>query len=306
MANIQTLVADIKRLVDEGKKVDEENLARFSRACGDAVRSALGDRSRRSVLRMSNLGSPCTRRTWYSIFHPKSAVPLPYDARLKFLFGHILESLLLLLAREAGHDVAGEQTELDLDGVKGHRDAVIDGHLVDVKSASSASFRKFASHGLAEEDDFGYLTQLGVYHQASKDDPVVADKENASFLAIDKTLGKITLDTWPQKGVDYRERVAEVRRDLERKTPPSRHYPDLPEGSSGNRKLGVACSYCEFKFHCWPGLRTFLYSRGNSYRPVFLTRVVREPKVPEITRTEAESEIWDQPGTVRPASEETE
>ena len=49
------------------------------------------------------------------------------------------------------------------------------------------------------------------------------------------------------------------------------------EGKSGNEKLGFECSYCPYKAECWPGVRGFAYSYG----PVFLTKVVRTPSVPE-------------------------
>src|SRR6266849_6159935 len=40
------------------------------------------------------------------------------------------------MAKAAGHEVLGEQDELTLDGVVGHRDCVIDGCIVDVKTTS--------------------------------------------------------------------------------------------------------------------------------------------------------------------------
>jgi len=58
----------------------------------------------------------------------------------------------------------------------------------------------------------------------------------------------------------------------------------VPEGKSGNMKLGVNCSYCPHKVTCWDdanngdGLRLFLYSNG----PMWLTEVQKEPKVQEI------------------------
>ena len=56
---------------------------------------------------------------------------------------------------------------------------------------------------------------------------------------------------------------------------PNRAFSDVPDGKSGNMKLGTQCSYCEFKKVCWPDLKTYIYSSG----PRYLTKVVREPKV---------------------------
>jgi hypothetical protein len=227
---------------------------------------------------MSNLGTPCDRKLWYTVNRPGDAEPLPAPARLKFLFGHILEDLVLWLAEQAGHKVEGRQDECEIAGVKGHRDAVIDGRLVDVKSASTFAFKKFDTNGLVGNDGFGYLTQLGGYLHAAKDDPIVKDRDRASFLVIDKTLGNMCLDTYKFPEYNYNKMVADKREILGFPVPPKRNFSDVPDGKSGNRKLGVSCSYCPFKNKCWPELRTFVYSTG----PVFLTNVARLPNVQEV------------------------
>lgn len=192
--------------------------------------------------------------------------------------GDLLEELLLFLAAEAGHDVQGQQDEVEINGVKGHRDAVIDGRIVDCKSASTYSFKKFASNGLRGDDPFGYLDQLGGYLFAAKDDPLVTEHDVASFLVVDKTLGNIVLDTYPSNGVDYSSKVEDLKEMVADEEPPGRHFSPVPEGKSGNEKLCTTCSYCNFKKECWPELRTFIYSTG----PTYLTKVVKEPKVFEL------------------------
>lgn len=237
----------------------------------------LSDVRGRPTLRLSNIGTPCKRKLWYTINTPEAAEPLSPAARFKFLFGDILEELLLFLAKEAGHSVEGQQDELEINGIKGHRDAVVDGRIVDVKSASTYSFRKFAGNGLREDDPFGYLDQIGAYAQASGSDPLVTEKDVVSFLVVDKTLGNICLDTYPTSEVDYNKKTEEVKQIVNSPTPPDRAFDDVPDGKSGNRKLCTQCSYCDFKRECWPNLRTFIYSSG----PTFLTEVAREPKVLE-------------------------
>lgn len=233
---------------------------------------------RKATLRLSNLGTPCERKLWYDINTPELGEPLDAPAKIKFLFGDILELLLLFWAREAGHKVEGEQDELVVHGVVGHRDCIIDGRVVDCKSASSYSFKKFSSNDLRGNDPFGYLPQLSSYLTASLEDERVTDKKRGSFLVIDKTLGKICLDTYKLDPVS--EKYVERKKTLvNTKKLPDRGYDDEPEGKSGNRKLGLNCSYCAFKTSCWPGLRTYAYSFG----PVHLTKIEREPKVPMIT-----------------------
>lgn len=270
MPEIKTLVQDIYARVCSKELFKEEDVHEFAKNLAIKLADNMSAERGQPYLRMSNLGQPCDRKLWQSINTPERAEPLPPATRIKFLFGHILEELLMFLARAAGHDVRGEQDVLDLAGVKGRRDGVIDGHLVDAKSASSRSFDKFRDHGLRDDDAFGYLIQLGSYLEASKDDPVVTDKAKASFLAIDKQHGHVVLDTYNLKDTDHAKIVEEKRAILAGPIPDR-----LPEadGGNGNRVLGVACSYCEFKRECFPGLRTFAYSGG----PKYFTHVAKQP-----------------------------
>src|SRR5690606_25725922 len=108
---------------------------------------------------------------------PEDGEPLRPEAYLKFLYGDILEDLLLFLAEAAGHTVVGRQDEQEIAGIKGHRDCVIDGTVVDAKSASSYSFKKFKEGRLREDDPFGYVDQLQSYIHSGQNDPLVTDKE---------------------------------------------------------------------------------------------------------------------------------
>lgn len=280
MKHISTLVGDIYNLFQSEHKFDEKNVQEFTEHLATKLKYRLGERTEKPTLRFSNLGSPCSRKLWYSIRHPELAEQLPSPAKIKFLFGDILESLLLWLAKEAGHTVEGEQDEVKINGIVGHRDAVIDGVVVDTKSASVRSFDKFKEHLDPDDDSFGYITQLGAYLAASVNDPIVRDKDVAAFLVINKEKGDICLDLHPDTGVDYGQRIDEIRAQLLEDLPPERPFTDLKDGESGNRKLRAVCSYCSFKHTCWPGLRTFIYSKG----PTYLTRVAREPRVPEVDR----------------------
>ena len=274
MKSINTLVTDIYDLVSNPKGFSEGNVIEFGKALAQRLAERLSETRSKGTLRGSNLGKPCSRQLWFEVHRSDKREPLPPATRLKFLFGDILEELLLFLAREAGHTVVGEQTPINIGGVKGHIDAIVDGQLVDVKSASTYAFQKFKDHKVPEDDPFGYMDQLGAYLSGSQDNPDLKEKDVASFLVIDKTLGHLTLDTYPATGKDYKKLVEEKKEMLSRDTPPDRHYQD-EEFTNGNRKLGVACSYCPFKFECWPDLQVFPYAR----KPVFLTEVKKAPKL---------------------------
>lgn len=276
--SIDTLVDDIYSLFN-GHECDPDRAAAFGQAVADVVVRRLTETERKFSLRMSSIGKP-DRKLWYEA-HNQSREELPPQARMKFLYGDILECLLLFLAAEAGHTVENQQGEVEVNGVLGHLDSTIDGALVDVKSASTQSFRKFKEGNLANDDPFGYMEQLAGYNEG-----VNADR--AGFLVIDKTLGHLTFLEIPVddlKALKVPERIEHLKEVVASPDIPERCYDPVPDGESGNMKLNTNCSYCDFKFDCWSdanngiGLRTFLYSKG----PVHFTHIEKEPRVMEIT-----------------------
>jgi hypothetical protein len=107
------------------------------------------------------------------------------------------------------------------------------------------------------------------------DDPIVTEKNKAGFLAVDKQFGHIAVDIYDLTE-DLERKEEEVLRKqhvVNEVAPPERTYEPVPHNKSGNMKLPVACSYCDYNRTCWPEARKFLYSNG----PVFLTKVEREP-----------------------------
>lgn len=281
MKNIHSLVKDIYDLFEDENNVtpSEKDVDEFCLDIKNALLRSLKERQTGSRgVRMSNLGKP-DKQLWYELYKPELKEHLPSHAKIKFLYGHMLEALLILLTKTAGHSVKGTQQTLKLDGVTGHQDAIIDDWVVDIKSASSFGFRKFKENDLTKETDaFGYLHQIAAYSEANENDKV-------AFLAIDKQSGALALCVPKKTDVpDARKRIAHLRKVLRYKDkPPARCYEDIPEGASGNRRLAVGCSYCPYKLDCWSdanegkGLRKFIYSKG----PKWLTKVAKEPNVSE-------------------------
>jgi hypothetical protein len=274
---IDTLPADIYSVLESGK-LTQEGIQRFCEELKAQLLARFTEEKGEPALRMSNLGEPCDRKLYWRINDPESGEPLSGQTLLKFLYGDLVELLVLFLAEEAGHTVEGRQDELVLEGIKGHRDAIVDGVLCDVKSASGYGYQKFKNHALEQDDPFGYLVQLGSYLQASASDPRLKSKTEAAFIAVNKENGAICVDTYRPPQVTPKT-IARKKDMLEASNPPGRSFDDVPDGASGNRKLGTNCSYCSFRERCWPGLRTFIYSSG----PRFLTKVARTPDVKEVT-----------------------
>lgn len=281
MKTIDTLVQDIEDVIKgKGgwtKAVNEY----FMETIGEAAERRLtpSTEPREKTLRMSNIGTPCKRKLWYYLNLPEHEQDLPAHAHLKFFYGDIIEGLLLSLAKAAGHTVEGEQDEIVVDGIVGHRDAVIDGVTVDVKSVSTMGFGKFKKNELRADDPFGYIKQLTGYVYGAKSDPLVTDKTGGAFLVMDKQFGHIHLDYYDlEHELELFPSVITSSKVMATMSvPPFREWEPVPDGKSGNMKLPSACSYCDYRWTCWPGLRGFAYSNG----PTYLTKVVNLPKVPE-------------------------
>jgi hypothetical protein len=282
MKSIYTLVPDVEEILrrDGGWFTDDlaNNLAL-------GLQHTLGRKDGPSTLRLSQMGPRCPCALWHSIHKPELAEPLPPSTKFKFQYGHIIEELAITLFKAAGHHVVGEQDAVELDGVTGHRDCVVDGAILDVKSSSTPGFKKFADGSIVNPgaDTFGYLDQIDGYLCASLSDPLVTVKDRAYLFVIDKTLGhmclyehKLRLE--PDGTPSIVRRVAEYKEIVGRSSPPACTCETIRHGESGNISLGTRASYSPYKHCCFPNLRTFIYSKG----PVYLTKVVRKPDVLEV------------------------
>jgi hypothetical protein len=284
MKTIETLVEDIYDLfdltpIDMDEAEVDKHIDTFGEMLKVHLKSFLYEKPRdRGSLRLSAIGKP-DRKLWYDVNKKLTAETLPPSTRIKFLYGYILEELLLLCATVAGHEVTDQQKEITLEGVVGHQDSIIDGVLVDVKSASGAGFDKFKYNRLTEDDPFGYVAQVSAYATAN-------GLDRAAFLAINKSTGEVCLSQLHSMDmINAKERITHLKNVVSAPFVPDRCYPDLPDGKSGNRRLSVGCVYCEYKRDCWSdanngkGLRAFKYSQGKRY----LTQVVKQPDVEEVT-----------------------
>jgi hypothetical protein len=279
------VVADIYALMeskDADPSVDvEAEIEKFGEGVKALMRTEFGRKKREDNrrLRLSNIGR--TDKYLWNHFNGTEGEELQPHTYIKFMYGHLIEEMLLFLTRMAGHTVTDEQKVCNVEGIVGHMDCKIDGVVTDVKSASSFGFKKFKDGTLAYDDPFGYIDQIKAYAHSE-------GQTEFGWLAMDKANGHLTylkydlLDTEAPiyealKG-DIVDRVKHVKKLVEQPEPAEWCYQPVPDGKSGNSKLSIGCSYCQFKDHCYPNLRVFAYSYG----PKYLVDVVKEPKVQEV------------------------
>ncbi len=287
MKTIDTLVADIYSLFESSvPDMSDDEVDNIIDKFGDALKVHLKrfiyeEERRRDTLRLSAIGKP-ERQQWYSASphsKVKENIELQGKDKIKFLYGYILEELLLTLSSLAGHEVKDEQKEVSIEGVLGHQDAVIDNVLVDCKSSSGRGFDKFKNNYVSSDDPFGYIAQISSYAEAN-------GLTEAAFLAINKQTGEICLSkVHSMEMINATDRVKYIKDMVNQSNPPAKCYSDVPDGKSGNRKLDVGCIYCDYKRDCWKdsnggqGLRVFDYATN----PRYLTQVSKMPNVEEIT-----------------------
>jgi hypothetical protein len=249
-SKISSLLQDIEKRLVTGDSVDEANLALFLEEMGEIMERFFSEGNSYSTkgrMRLSAVGRE-HRKLWYE-YQGYEKPDLTTSNRLRFCFGHILEALLLLIVREAGHSVQDCQKKVTVNGVDGHIDCTIDGELVDVKSASP----------------YGFM-----------------GKDRGYFLSVDKSSGELNLLNVNLEKINAPERIELLKETLPLDTPPDKCYEDV-EDAVGNRRLASGCRFCDFKVECWKdandgaGLRKYNYARG----PEYFTHVEKAPRVEE-------------------------
>jgi hypothetical protein len=281
---LKSVVPDIYKMLEsvsqgEPLPITEEALDKTMASMKEAIMHWATPRKRDTdfTLRMSNVGKP-QRQLWFEKRDEDVNSEIDGPTQIKFLYGHILEEIVLMLVRMAGHEVTDEQKEVTVNGIVGHMDCKINGQVVDVKSASRFAFQKFKNGTLNSDDPFGYLGQLAGYEKAEGTD-------GGGFLVINKENGELCMfepDDLDKPNIDTT--INTLRDNLKLDKPPELCYTPLPDGKKGNMRLPKGCSWCKYKHECHKdandgaGLRTFKYSTGYAY----LTKVVAEPKVEEV------------------------
>ncbi len=248
----------------------------------------------KTILRMSKLGQKCKRQLAYEEYELKhledKGVSRPRGSGdpsldMMFSFGSVIENLVLVLAEAAGHTVECVQEPLEIDGITGSCDAVIDGCVVDIKTCSDYSFGKITSGGLKYDDPFGYLSQASSYYYALKKGGKIPESltPKAYFLCINKTTGEMGL-------VDYviTTRVRSKTKEIKEAKDAVKDISKAPRGYDTTKRgvhpvLGAACSRCKFKWHCWPGLRAFRFESKGKPDIKYVTDPEARPSVPEVT-----------------------
>jgi len=221
--------------------------------------------------RPSNLGRPLCQLQMEK--KGEKGVAFSYNFILRMMVGDIVEAVLKGVIKEAGLEGYKSSqkltTKLGKHTITGESDLSFDdGRVDDIKSTSDYAFRnKFVSwNALKDNDSFGYVTQLHVYASAT-------NKPAGGIWAMNIATGELNRI----ENTDTEEEASAVLKEAEEKVdalvsnaPFKRCFEDEPETFNrvitGNRRLGMECSWCKYRFSCWPNLqeRESVFSKAKS------------------------------------------
>lgn len=238
--------------------MSDATIARIVRDVEEAVRKQFNQDERKFTLRMSNIGRPLCQ-LWFDKNDPKAGVDMPTNFLMNMMLGDIVEAIFKGVLTEAGVDFSdGFKSTLTAGRHKidGTHDLIMDRKVDDIKSASPWSFKnKFKDYvTLKDHDSFGYIGQLAGYAKALGVDPGgwwVINKANGEFKYISAWDMKVEVD-------DIIDSVAKKADSLE-SNQFKRCFEPVEETfrgkATGNKVLGVSCSFCNYRKDCWPTLQ---------------------------------------------------
>ena len=236
-------------------------------------------------LRMSNVGKPlCQLQMQAKGVEPEKP---SHDFIVRMIIGDMLEALVIVLLKAAKIEVKSQHQKVSLGvgdrQIEGEYDIELDDGIYDIKSVSPFSFTtKFnADNGydkIKQSDSFGYISQGHGYGMA-------ANKPFKGWIAINKTTGEIVFTDAKHTDEEKKEVYSKIYNNsvaLLDEKPFERCFTDVEEvyysKPTGNRTLGIECSYCPYKHDCWDNLefRRQLPSKGKNPKWTWYTKI--DPK----------------------------
>ena len=241
----------------------------------EAVSRQFSGEKRKFKLRMSNIGRKRCQ-LWFEKNSPESRLAdSPYFV-INMILGDIVEAVFKGLLRASKVDFEdSEHVELETKHkkVEGTYDLVLNGKVDDVKSTSPWAYEnKFTDFAtLQSKDSFGYVAQLVGYAKA-KGVPV------GGWWAINKANGSFKYVS--ANGVDMESEYKKIEDTIsyvENDEPFERCYEPVEETyygkPSGNKKLGIECSFCNYRETCWDNLQVLPSKVSKSANPPLINYV---------------------------------
>ena len=196
---------------------------------------------------------------------------MDYNALFRFMFGDLVESVVVLIMEQADVEIVDKQKTVKLD-IGGHtvtgtldlilRDEMGVEKVWDVKSASEWAFKfKYTGFGgydkIKEDDPFGYIMQGHLYGEAT-------GLPFGGWIVVNKSSGEIAMVEAPDwQEEDRKEYLKDAEVRVKRLLDPNPDFvkPFKSEFETykvkgeiirtGNKTLPKICGMCGYRSHCW-------------------------------------------------------
>ena len=239
----------------------------FAKECEESVEKQL-NKKRKFSIRMSGLGRPLCQQL---LDRQGIQEDMDYNALFRFLFGDLVESVMVLIMEQAEVDIVAKQKPVKLT-IAGHevtgtldlilRDEMGIEKVWDVKSASEWAFKfKYTGYGgydkIKEDDPFGYVMQGHLYGEAT-------GLPFGGWIVVNKSSGELAMVEAPDwQAEDRKEYLKDAERRVKRLLDPDPKFvkPFKSEFETykvkgevirtGNKILPKICSMCGYRSHCW-------------------------------------------------------
>ena len=135
--------------------ISEDLVEEFGEACKNALRKQFSEKRKdKFEPRMSNIGRPLCQLQMEA--KGIKGDGQPYNAKMRNMFGDLIEALAIFVMKSAGVKIDSEQKEVEYkfkeDTMSGRLDVEIDNKVWDIKSTSPYSFEhKFGEKGRLQE-----------------------------------------------------------------------------------------------------------------------------------------------------------
>jgi len=270
-----------KEPVDISDKLVEE----FGEACKSALRKQFTEERRSGFKpRMSNVGRPLCQLQMEA--QNIKGEGQPYNVKMRNTFGDLIEALSIFVLKSAGVEIEDEQKNVKYkfngSAIEGRYDVKINKKIWDIKSASPYSFKnKFGEAGgfevVVKDDAFGYVSQGYLYSESEK-------LPFGGWIVVNKSTGEWAVCETPLIDEEYKVNAIKIAKNnihsLEKKEPFKRCYNEIEETfrtkKTGNKVLGMVCSFCPYKLPCWGSKLQLLpqqQSQGKNPKWVWYTEV---------------------------------
>ena len=271
----------LQKRMDGEVSMSEDTISIVAEDVANALRKQFASNTnrRKFTARPSNLGKPLCQLQMEK--RGEKGVPPSYNFILRMMTGDIVEAVLKGVIKESGIEGYRSSQKLSTNlgdhVINGESDLSFDGKVDDIKSTSDFAFRnKFVSwSSLKDSDPFGYVTQLHLYASGS-------GKPAGGIWAMNIATGELNRI----ESTDSEKETASILKEAKDKVdtlvadaPFERCFTDEPETfnklATGNRRLGMECSWCKYRFSCWPKLqeRGSIFSKAKSKPIVAYTEI---------------------------------